>query len=62
MDQVIAEIEENFRNSAAETETTDELDALHSVITEIADARTIAYSLRVVVPITALPIAATRWR
>ena len=37
MDQVIAEIDENFHNSDAETETTEESDALASVVTGIGD-------------------------
>jgi hypothetical protein len=45
MDQTIAEIDENFHNSEAETETTDESDALDSVITRVGDVRAIAFSL-----------------
>jgi putative ABC transport system permease protein len=58
MDQVIAEIDENFHNSEAETETTDESDALASVVTGIGDIKTIMYSLCVVVLVTVLLIAA----
>lgn len=58
MDQVIAEIDENFHNSDAETETTEESDALASVVTGIGDIKTIMYSLCVVVLVTVLLIAA----
>ena len=58
MDQVTAEIDENFHNSEAETETTDESDALSSVITDIGDVKTIMYSLSLVVLATVLLIAA----
>jgi len=58
MDQVIAEIDENFHNSEAETETTEESDALASVVTEIGDIKTIMYSLCIVVLVTVLLIAA----
>ena len=58
MDQVIAEIDENFHNSDAETETTEESDALASVVTGIGDIKTIMYSLCIVVLLTVLLIAA----
>ena len=58
MDQVIAEIDENFHNSDAETETTEESDALASVLTGIGDIKTIMYSLCIVVLVTVLLIAA----
>ncbi|HLI80800.1 MAG TPA: FtsX-like permease family protein, partial [Candidatus Binataceae bacterium] len=58
MDQVTAQIDENFHNSDAETETTPESDALASVVTGIGDIKTIMYSLCLVVLITVLLIAA----
>lgn len=58
MDQVIGEIDENFHNSDAETETTEESDALASVVTGIGDIKTIMYSLCIVVLVTVLLIAA----
>jgi putative ABC transport system permease protein len=58
MDQVIAEIDENYHNSDAETETTPESDALASVVTGIGDIKTIMYSLCIVVLVTVLLIAA----
>jgi putative ABC transport system permease protein len=58
MDQVTAEIDENFHNSEAETETTEESDALASVVTGIGDIKTIMYSLCIVVLVTVLLIAA----
>jgi putative ABC transport system permease protein len=58
MDQVIGEIDENFHNSEAETETTNESDALASVVTNIGDVKTIMYSLCIVVLVTVLLIAA----
>ena len=58
MDQVTAEIDENFHNSEAETETTPESDALMSVVTGIGDIKTIMYSLCIVVLLTVLLIAA----
>jgi len=58
MDQVIGEIDENFHNSEAETETTEETDALASVVTGIGDVKTIMYSLCIVVLVTVLLIAA----
>ena len=58
MDQVIGEIDENYHNSEAETETTNESDALNSVITGIGDVKTITYSLCIVVLLTVLLIAA----
>ncbi len=58
MDQVIGEIDENFHNSEAETETTQESDALASAVTGIGDIKTIMYSLSLVVLLTVLLIAA----
>jgi putative ABC transport system permease protein len=58
MDQVIAEIDENFHNSEAETETTEESVALASAVTGIGDIKTIMYSLCIVVLVTVLLIAA----
>jgi len=58
MNQVIGEIDENFHNSEAETETTEESDALASVVTGIGDIKTIVYSLCIVVLLTVLLIAA----
>ena len=58
MDQVTAEIDENFHNSDAETETTPESNALESAVTGIGDIKTIMYSLCLVVLITVLLIAA----
>jgi len=58
MEQVIAEIDENFHNSEAETETTEESAALASVVTGIGDIKTIMYSLCIVVLVTVLLIAA----
>jgi putative ABC transport system permease protein len=58
MDQVIGEIDENFHNSEAETETTEETSALASVVTGIGDVKTIMYSLCLVVLVTVLLIAA----
>jgi putative ABC transport system permease protein len=58
MDQVIAEIDDNFHNSEAETETTPESDALAGVVTGIGDIKTIMYSLCIVVLLTVLCIAA----
>jgi putative ABC transport system permease protein len=58
MDLVTGEIDENFHNSEAETETTPESDALASVVTGIGDIKTIMYSLCIVVLLTMLLIAA----
>jgi putative ABC transport system permease protein len=58
MDPVIGEIDETFHNSEAETETTEESDALNSVITGIGDVKTIMYSICIVVLLTVLLIAA----
>jgi putative ABC transport system permease protein len=58
MDQVIEEIDENFHNSEAETETTEESAALASVVTGVGDIKTIMYSLCIVVLVTVLLIAA----
>jgi putative ABC transport system permease protein len=58
MDLVTGEIDENFHNSEAETETTPESDALASVVTGIGDIKTIMYSLCLVVLLTVFLIAA----
>ena len=58
MDPVIGEIDETFHNSEDETETTEESDALNSVITGIGDVKTIMYSICIVVLLTVLLIAA----
>ena len=58
MDRVIAEIDETYHNSEAETETTEETAALSSVITGIGDVKTIMYSVSIVVLLTVLLIAA----
>jgi len=58
MDRVIAEIDETYHNSEAETETTEETAALNSVITGIGDVKTIMYSVCIVVLLTVLLIAA----
>jgi putative ABC transport system permease protein len=58
MDQLIGEIDDNFHNSEAQTETTPESDALASVVTGIGDVKTIMYSLCIVVLLTVLLIAA----
>jgi putative ABC transport system permease protein len=58
MDLVTGEIDENFHNSDAETETTPESDALASVVTGVGDIKTIMYSLCLVVLVTVLLIAA----
>ena len=58
MDQAIAEIDETFHNSPAETETTDESDSLNSVITDVGDVRAIAFSLCSVILVTIFLIAA----
>src|SRR6516164_3074786 len=48
----------NFHNSDAETETTEESDALASAVTGIGDIKTIMYSFCMVVLVTVLLIAA----
>jgi putative ABC transport system permease protein len=58
MDLVTGEIDENFHNSDAETETTPESDALASVVSGVGDIKTIMYSLCLVVLVTVLLIAA----
>jgi putative ABC transport system permease protein len=58
MDLVTGEIDENFHNSEAETETTPESDALANVVTGIGDIKTIMYSLCLVVLLTVFLIAA----
>jgi putative ABC transport system permease protein len=58
MGMVANEIDENFQNSDAETETTTESDSLANVVTAIGSIRTIIYSLCMVVLLTVLLIAA----
>ncbi len=58
MGLVASEIDENFHNSDAETETTTESDSIANVVTAIGNIRTIIYSLCVVVLLTVLLIAA----
>lgn len=58
MEQVIGEIDENFHNSEAETESTEESSSIANVVTDIGDIKTIMYSLCVVVLVTVLLIAA----
>jgi putative ABC transport system permease protein len=58
MGLVANEIDENFHNSDAETETTTESDSVANVVSAIGDIRTIIYSLCTVVMLTVLLIAA----
>ncbi len=58
MGLVANEIDENFRNSEAETETNTESDSVAGVITTIGDVKTIIYSLCLVILLTVLLIAA----
>lgn len=58
MGLVASEIDENFHNSEAETETNTESDSISNVITNIGDVKTIIYSLCVVILLTMLLIAA----
>ena len=58
MGLVANEIDENFHNSDAETETTTESDSVANVVTAIGNIRTIIYSLCLVVLVTVLLIAA----
>ena len=58
MGLVANQIDENFHNSDAETETTTETDAVANVVTAIGSIRTIIYSLCTVVLLTVLLIAA----
>jgi putative ABC transport system permease protein len=58
MGLVASEIDENFHNSEAETETNTESDSVANVITTIGDVKTIVYSLCLVVLLTVLLIAA----
>lgn len=58
MGLVANEIDENFHNSDAETETTTESDSVANVVSAIGNIRTIIYSLCVVVMLTVLLIAA----
>src|SRR5208282_6656959 len=52
------EIDENFHNSDAETETTTESDSVANVVSAIGNIRVIIYSLCMVVLLTVLLIAA----
>ncbi len=58
MGLVANEIDENFHNSDAETETTTESDSVANSVTAIGNIRTIIYSLCIVVLLTVLLIAA----
>jgi putative ABC transport system permease protein len=58
MGLVANEVDENFHNSDAQTETTTESDSVANVVTAIGSIRTIIYSLCVVVLLTVLLIAA----
>jgi putative ABC transport system permease protein len=58
MGLVAGEIDENFRNPEAETETNTESDSVAGVITSIGDVKTIIYSLCLVILLTVLLIAA----
>ena len=58
MGLVANEIDENFHNSDAETETTTESDSVANVVSAIGNIRTIIYSLCMVVMLTVLLIAA----
>jgi putative ABC transport system permease protein len=58
MGLVANEIDENFHNSDAETETTTESDTVANVVSAIGNIRTIIYSLCLVVMLTVLLIAA----
>ncbi|MHB8384698.1 MAG: ABC transporter permease [Candidatus Binataceae bacterium] len=57
MGMVANEIDENFHNSDAETETTTESDSVANVVSAIGNIRTIIYSLCTVVLLTVLLIA-----
>ncbi len=58
MGLVANEIDENFHNSDAETETATESDTVANAVTAIGNIRTIIYSLCLVVMLTVLLIAA----
>ncbi|MGO9602396.1 MAG: ABC transporter permease [Candidatus Binataceae bacterium] len=58
MGLVAGEIDENFHNSEAETETMTESDSIANVVTAIGSIRAIIYSLCMVVLLTVLLIAA----
>ena len=58
MGLVANEIDENFHNSDAETETTTESDSVANVVSAIGNIRSIIYSLCIVVLLTVLLIAA----
>jgi len=58
MGLVANEIDENFHNSDAETETTTESDSVANVVSAIGNIRAIIYSLCMVVLLTVLLIAA----
>ena len=57
MGQVATEIDDNFHNSDAETETTTESNSVANVVSAIGNIRTIIYSLCIVVLLTVLLIA-----
>ncbi|HUY38488.1 MAG TPA: ABC transporter permease [Candidatus Binataceae bacterium] len=57
MGLVATEIDENFHNSDAETETTTESNSVANVVSAIGNIRTIIYSLCIVVLLTVLLIA-----
>jgi putative ABC transport system permease protein len=58
MGLVAKEVDENFHNSDAETETTTESDSVANVVSAIGNIRAIIYSLCIVVLLTVLLIAA----
>jgi putative ABC transport system permease protein len=58
MGLVANEVDENFHNSDAETETNTESDSVANVVSAIGSIRTIIYSLCIVVLLTVLLIAA----
>jgi putative ABC transport system permease protein len=58
MGLVVSEIDENYRNSWAETDTNTESDSVADVVTSIGDVKAIIYSLCVVILLTVLLIAA----
>ncbi len=57
MGLVASEIDENFHNSDAETETSTESNSVSNVVTAIGNIRTVIYSLCIVVLLTVLLIA-----
>jgi len=58
MGLVASEIDENFHNSEAETDTNTESDSVANVVTSIGDVKMIIYSLCLVILLTVLLIAA----